>query len=101
MSKLQKRPMRWAIHHLLEPKWKDGNVITGLKRKKVRFLYPARSAEEITKIFRHELKDYGSTRVAGKRYAVYLDIQKKRDKPEVLPSGTWYDYEIELKAKEE
>ena len=91
--------MQWAVRDLLEPKWKDGNIIIGLKRKRVRFLYSARNAEEIAKIFKYELSNV-NTRIAGKRYAVYLDIIKKtKHKPEILPSGTWFIYEIELKAK--
>ena len=91
--------MQWAVRHLLEPKWKDGNIITGLKRKRVRFLYSARNAEEIAKIFKYELNNV-NTRIAGKRYAVYLDIiGKRKHKPEILPSGTRFTYEIQLKAK--
>ncbi|MEK6883073.1 MAG: hypothetical protein AABY22_25840, partial [Nanoarchaeota archaeon] len=60
----------------------------------------ARSAEEIAKIFKQELSDV-NTRIAGKTYLVHLDIIKKtKHKPEHLPSGTWFIYEIELKAKE-
>ena len=100
MKMVKTKSMQFAVRHLLDTKWDgSGQKVLGLKRKRYRFLYSARSAEEIAKIFKQELSDV-STRIAGKRYAVYLDIIKKtKHKPEILPSGTWFIYEIELKAK--